>query len=850
MDLTISALNASNLTYDASDTEYGLYLKTITSPDGARTLGYDETGRYWQLFVNGAASSVGASDVHPAAGDTYVWYYSAFGDELPPATSSVKMSIIGRDADGRPESWVGEASHDVPTFSSAAALTESVLASSGLESDSGYGEWGFILNSITSPDGRELGYDKTTGRYWQLFVNGTASSVGASSVQLYEGDSVVWYYSAYGDSLPTSTACVTVIGRDALGNVETWLPETSRTVDFPTTADKLTVDILRDAGITADYGYGKFGFYLSSITSPFDPTWSPGYEEATGRYWQLFVNGKASDLGASSVQLGDGDSIVWYYSAYGDSIPTSDVPINPGAAHPEVSHDWAGFKGNDGTGVVERSTPKAAAGLAWQVGLKREGELFANTSDVLLVDGNVYQVVRDTLYVRDSATGAIKGSAPLAGAIGFVSRIQYADGLILVPLQGGSVQAITARGLETLWVSAQLPDVGGTLQQANSAVVVGDGCIYVNATVPGSFGSVACIDLASGHTRWRHDNEGAGYYWANMALSPAGLLSASEKGAVQLFNIASGLVLASRDLGAACRAGIVRDGDAYYVVTEDGVLHRLVLSGARLSETGSVHFCDYSTGTPTIKDGRAYVGGAVRNGSKSVGALATVDLASMTVISTVTTLESGEFLPAEVKSTPLVSVTGGETWVYFTCNTEPGAVYGVPTAGSAAREIFVPDADHANYCMSSVVCDAAGNLYYTNDSGTLFKIASGASPAPAPSEGGNTDGGNADDGNADNGSDNAGDDSVDDVDYDNSGSGSVAPRAASSNQGTKAADTAAAPATPAATTDAKKDGRGSESTSQTQDQAKAPSMPVWPFVGIGIGVVVLAGALVAMRKRG
>ncbi len=363
-DLTMSVLNASNLTYDASVTEYGLYLQTITSPDGARTLGYDETtGRYWQLFVNGTASSVGASDVHPAAGDTYVWYYSAFGDELPPATSSVTMAVIGRDADGRPESWVGEASHDVATFSSVASLTESVIASAGLASDSGYGTWGYYLNTITSPydPDRTLGWDQSTGRYWQLFVNGVASDLGASSVQLLDGDSVVWYYSAYGDSLPTSTASVTVIGRDALGNVETWLPETSRTVEFPTTADKLTVDILRDARITADYGYGDWGFYLNSITSPFDPTWSPGWEEATGRYWQLFVNGKSSDLGASSVQLGDGDSIVWYYAAYGDSIPTSDVPINPGAAHPEVSHDWAGFKGNDGTGVVERSTPSSVA---------------------------------------------------------------------------------------------------------------------------------------------------------------------------------------------------------------------------------------------------------------------------------------------------------------------------------------------------------------------------------------------------------------------------------------------------------------------------------------------------------
>ena len=60
-----------------------------------------------------------------------------------------------------------------------------------------------MLNSITSPaDGTVLGWDEGTGKYWQLFVDGEASEVGIDGVELADGTSIVWYYSAFGDALP------------------------------------------------------------------------------------------------------------------------------------------------------------------------------------------------------------------------------------------------------------------------------------------------------------------------------------------------------------------------------------------------------------------------------------------------------------------------------------------------------------------------------------------------------------------------------------------------------------------------------------------------------------------------
>ena len=83
---------------------------------------------------------------------------------------------------------------------------------------------------ITSPyDGRVLGWDEATGRYWQLFVNWQeASSVGASDIELSAGDVVVWAYSSYGQGVPEVSESIEVkcgiIGVDAAGNARRGRP--------------------------------------------------------------------------------------------------------------------------------------------------------------------------------------------------------------------------------------------------------------------------------------------------------------------------------------------------------------------------------------------------------------------------------------------------------------------------------------------------------------------------------------------------------------------------------------------------------------------------------------------------
>lgn len=88
---TSQLLDGAGIAYNAENSTYGIFLNSITSPVDGTELAFDEaSGRYWQLFVDGVASEVGISDVVPADGMQLVWYYSAFGDELPASIGTLQ----------------------------------------------------------------------------------------------------------------------------------------------------------------------------------------------------------------------------------------------------------------------------------------------------------------------------------------------------------------------------------------------------------------------------------------------------------------------------------------------------------------------------------------------------------------------------------------------------------------------------------------------------------------------------------------------------------------------------------------------------------------------------------------
>lgn len=655
-------------------------------------------------------------------------------------------TVIGVDAFGKTETWA-TSTQRLDSGSTAWDLTRATLAARGITYVAQDTDYGTYLQTVTSPTtGAALGYDAGTGRYWQLFVNGKPSDAMADAVKVSDGDSVVWYYSAYGDQLPASdaanvTASVKVVGPNAFGESTSWVGQSEASVPAGTTAAQLTKAVLERNGMTCDDMVGT----ISAATGVLpNGKASLGYaQDAAGNWswWQFYVNGKlASDYAAQYV-VQPGDRIEWFFGSYGEEPPTQDVTVTPDAPRPDFAAEWGAYKGTDGTGTSTADTPTSGSSLAWACDLGTAGQTFM--SDPILVNGQVYIAVRNKLQVRDAKTGKIVRQADLADRVESTCRIAYANGVVVVPLRGGRVQALTADKLKTVWLTDALPALGGAAQQPISTPLVRDGYVYLGTSAAGFDGSslggtLLALNLKDGSVRWQQQKTGSGYYWAGAAQTVAGILVADDGGNLTLHDASTGKVAATFSLGAPSRAGIVaaEGGTVAYAVTTDGVLHRIAIAAdGSLSQTGTAKFDNASTSTPTLSNGKIYVGGADRRVA-GTGSISVIDAQTLKVEchATTTSAAKDNAIPGDVKSAPLVVTRPDGTYVYFTSNGRPGGVFMYKVGQSHVTLLYVPDQAQRQYNMASVVAAADGSLYFVNDSGYLFKLAGAGATGALPSQ--------------------------------------------------------------------------------------------------------------------
>lgn len=738
-DLSEALFKKHGLTADYGMGTWGWYLNSITSPvDAGQTLGYDsQTGAYWQLFINGTAASVGAGGYVLEAGDSVVWCYSKYGDPAPTDQLSVSCEVVGQVKDGSQQTWAQPTTIQVKEGSTAAELSEQVFKQAGIGANTGTGSYGWFLNSLTSPFDEDVKLsteqvDASTWKFWQFFVNGKKANVGAGNYTLKAGDKVSWVYGSDGTMPGQAKASLQIIGVDSGGNVQTWAPAADYTmVDTATVADATEL-AFKQSGISANYGTGAWGWFLNSITSPFDGR-TLAWDSTTGAYWKLFIDGKPSDLGAGGVQLKDAKSIAWVYTA-GDKLPDPDaLTTDPNAPKSNFDSAWPAFAGGKVNGsVAEVPTPSGAAESAWDEPADIKGDA-KGVSDLLIIDGNICAVKGNRIVLIDSETGKKElASCSIGANIGYFCRPAYKDGYLVVPFEDGSLGIFVLDkkdGQYSIACRYKTPSLGIKDTQALTSVTISGGKAYAGFTVvDGSEGALVCVDLASGKVDWTTDkkksetNENEGYYWAGAAASGDDIIIGNESGKVALIDGSNGKELSSVSVGTPVRSGIIavevgeNGGGTYLAVSRDnGTLYKIRRSGDKLTLEGKpVAFAAISTSTPAVSNGLAYVCGMDIEG---YGTLSVIDLSTMSVKKSIRA-DKGES-----KSTPLVSVQGNDTYVYFTCNALPGGVYAYKLGDDAAQMIFTPDAKYREYCTASIICDEKGNLYYANDSGRLFKLA-------------------------------------------------------------------------------------------------------------------------------
>ena len=322
-------------------------------------------------------------------------------------------------------------------------------------------------------------------------------------------------------------------------------------------------------------------------------------------------------------------------------------------------------------------------------------------------------------------------SAPLASKVSYTSRPIYTNGLIIVPLNGGAVQAITADKLICKWLTPGLTDL-----TQSSCTVVSDGeYVYVGTADGKKYvnGSFTRIKISTGEVSWQNIDAAEGYYWTGAALTDKYAIVPTSAGTLKCIDKATGDVVSTMKLGAFANADCVADpsnGSTFYQMTHDGKLHVISLSAKGvLSEQKTVDLgLTNNMSAPAVSVDNLIVGGQTATGS----ALVLYNL--KTGKATMVTAADGKELPAGfngIAATPLVSVQGGKTHVYFTVNSADckdyvnysagGGVYRYTLGDAEATQIY-DAAGHYQYCDSPVIADASGNLYYINDSGTLFKL--------------------------------------------------------------------------------------------------------------------------------
>ena len=460
-------------------------------------------------------------------------------------------------------------------------------------------------------------------------------------------------YGADADALPGQVlGSVDVIGPDVNGNNTRWGSASNVSLPEGSTAQNLIETVLKAKGVTYNGSQSGEYWFLNSINSPFDHK-PYAWDAATNKYWHLYINGEPSLLCANQITLKSGDKVTLAYTTDDSAMPDPDkIVVDPSATTPDWDAEWAGY-GNSGNGstVTDAKTPAQAAGLKWAFDWKAEsGQQYANCSEPVIANGFVYIATENELIKIDSSTGKKVASAPLASKVSYTSRPIYTNGLIIVPLNGGAVQAITADKLICKWLTPGLTDL-----TQSSCTVVSDGEYVYVGTVDISYdenynatygnGSFMRIKIATGEVSWQNIDASEGYYWTGAALTDKYAIVPTSAGTLKCIDKTTGDVVSTMKLGALANADCVADpsnGSTFYQMTHDGKLHVISLSAKGvLSEQKTVDLgLTNNMSAPAVAGENLIVGGQTATGS----ALALYNL--KTGKTTMVTAADGKELPA------------------------------------------------------------------------------------------------------------------------------------------------------------------------------------------------------------
>lgn len=406
-----------------------------------------------------------------------------------------------------------------------------------------------------------------------------------------------------------------------------------------------------------------------------------------------------------------------------------------------------GTNNNVTTSVLPDSADNAVLNWATKVGKSWND----GPSPVAIVGDDIVYTSGDKLMRMNKETGVVDSVVgQRAGTNSYaIQPVTYADGMIFSGFDGG-VQAFDAKTLESLWVYKD--SVGG---QAISPIYYNDGYIYTGFWSSGwsetDSGNFVCIDVKdedptktdeAKSAKWTYTNVG-GFYWTGAYATDKFIVVGSDNGTddnspskVRTFDKETGKVIDSKEAVGDIRSSVSydKDTDAYYFTTKGGYLYKAEINAdGKFTKLDSIALGGASTSTPTVLNGRAYVGvNGSGWGNYKGSAIAVIDLDSFEIA-----------YKAETKGYPQTSGLGvvnenGYNYVYFSENASAGAIRYVKdkkgvtevldaqivNGKKTAPSLFTPTGAQAQYAIADLVADENGTIYFKNDSGYIMAVGS------------------------------------------------------------------------------------------------------------------------------
>lgn len=431
----------------------------------------------------------------------------------------------------------------------------------------------------------------------------------------------------------------------------------------------------------------------------------------------------------------------------------------------ELVAEWANFRGTDSNnGITDAKTPISAAGgmLYWASPLGKGWDNGAVSSPIL-VDDCLVVYAGNHIYRVNKATGAIEASGDMAGTSSFaINGPTYANGILLVGLSNGRIQAFNAKTLESLWLYTD--PMGG---QPNCPITILGDYAYTgfwNGEALG--GSFVCVSLTdedptstteAKYATWRHEQDG-GFYWAGAYACDDFVIVGTDDGDAQcsylyLLDPLTGKVLDFKSgFDGDIRSTICYDSvtQAYYFTSKSGTFYRAKVE----AQNGSyaITACDglkldngandpalppMSTSTPVVYNGRAYIGvsGTGQFTQYSGHNITVIDLENWKIAYKVPTQG---YPQTSGLLTTAYEQENGYVYVYFIDNYTPGTLRvlrdkpGQTAVDYRTKEsfsgqsyytpyaVFTPYDKQAQYAICSPIVDSDGTIYFKNDSGYLM----------------------------------------------------------------------------------------------------------------------------------